>query len=180
MVKRVKSGPFPCFFECDISSKQTKQLILYSNEDSVIKRFTSDRERFSDKNAFLKWKRLERIVYTLTDKTKEGNLLGIIWFGKKQLPKRKFIKPLDEKRYIFTFAIRIYKPARRTGCSKGFMSMAFDEFRATKIYKNSKNKGFWLETSVDNLPAVKSYLRFGFSQVTKPDTNNKIIMLYNS
>lgn len=179
MSKQIYFEKTSLFIETEINNKHIEQLIFYSHGDAEVRKYTSDLERFSNTETFEKWLSQERKVYVLIDNPNEKNLLGIIWFGKKALPEKKYIVKFDNSEYTFTFAIRIYGPARGKGYSKQFMEEAFDGFINTDFYNNSSEKGFWLETSSDNIPAVKLYKNFGFSQVTKPDTNNKIIMLYN-
>ncbi len=162
------------FFELsikrNISNRQVKQLIEYTNEDNEVKKYTHDLERFENKDSYSLWAKTEKALYTLVDK--KGNLFGLIWFRPKKVP--------HLKNYPFTFAIRIYGRARGKGLAKKFMEAAFDDFMESKIYKRFKNKGVWLETSADNIPAYKLYGHFGFKQITKPDEENKILMVYAS
>jgi len=145
---------------------QIDQLIEYSQTDPDIQKFTSDKTRFADKNSFTKWQQQGRIIYTLGDSQK--NLLGIIWFGQKE--------PLLENiKANFTFAIRIYGPARGQGLSQEFMKITFSDLQTNP--QNSQITGFWLETSRDNLAAIHSYQKFGFKTISSPNKNNKIIMV---
>lgn len=149
-----------------ITEKQIEQLINFANTDPEVKKFTSDSNRFRDREAFDKWRKKDRVVYTLTDKS--GDLLGILWFGKKSLP-IGFSEKFDPKDYTITFAIRTYGDARGKGLAKPFMRQVFNHF--------SPKQGVWLETSIDNKPALVVYERFGFKQVTDPDEEGKILMV---
>jgi hypothetical protein len=44
--------------------------------------------------------------------------------------------------------------------------------------KSLKERGIWLKISDDNLAAKALYFKFGFRQVSEPDENNKIIMVF--
>ena len=136
-----------------INEDQIKNLIEYTKTDKTIHEYTHDIERFKNPKTFSAWLKRKKIIYTLI--STKGRLLGIIWFAKKVKDK-----------YGFTFAIRVYPPARGKGLSQKFMTEVFANFKESIIYKNSKNKGFWLETREDNLRAIKLYTKFGFKKVT--------------
>ncbi|MDD4938508.1 MAG: GNAT family N-acetyltransferase [Candidatus Shapirobacteria bacterium] len=144
---------------------QIDQLINFSNTDSEIIKNTSDSIRFKDLKAFNNWLHKGKIIYTLTDKN--HNLLGIVWFGHKEAPVKTNAN--------FTFAIRIYPPARGQGLSFDFMKSTFNDLLKSK--EESKISGFWLETSIDNWPAIKTYEKFGFRKISDSVNNNKVIMV---
>lgn len=141
------------FIKQGISDCQIHQLIEYSNTDPDVKKFTSDSVRFKDLSSFKKWLSLGRIIYTLSDL--HQNLLGIIWFGHKNPP---INIPAN-----FTFAIRIYGPARGKGLSQNFMKTAFTDLLQNQ--KQSQITGFWLSTSKDNSTAIHTYEKFGFQKI---------------
>lgn len=151
-------------FKKGLSSKQIDQLIDYSLTDDAVAKFTSDRERFKDREAFAKWKEKGREIFTLTNEN--DDLLGIIWLGIKKLPERNYLEKVDSEKYQSSFAIRIYGEARGKGLSLDFMKDCL------------KMDGVWLEVSDDNLAAKSLYGKFGFRQVSEVDENNKIIMIY--
>jgi len=146
-------------FKSGLTESQINELINYSNTDPQIIQFTSDKTRFATRSDFDSWlNRRHPAIYTLSNK--EGDLCGFIWIEK------------DDKiaGFEFTFAIRLYADARGKGLSFDFMKQAFDDF---------KPKTVWLETSADNLPAISTYKKFGFKQITQPDDKGKIIMTYS-
>lgn len=147
-----------------INDKQIDQLIEYSQRDENIGKFTSDKERFKNREAFEEWTKKKRTVFTLSDTL--GNLLGIIWLGPKPLPTRKYQTKVDSGKYQTSFAIRIYGEARGKGLALDFMKRSID------------TEGIWLEVSEENIAAKSLYSKFGFCQVSQPDENNKIIMIY--
>ena len=151
------------FVQQGIMDCQIDQLIEFSHSDPEVKKYTSDPSRFQNRTAFSRWLEQGRIIYTLLDQ--HQNLFGIIWFGQKDPP----IKINAN----FTFAIRIYGAARGQGLSQEFMKIAFNDLQ--KNQKNSKISGFWLETSIDNLPAIHTYEKFGFQKIGQQD--DKIIMV---
>ncbi len=153
-----------------ISDLQISQLICYATTDDAIKRYTSDSSRFSDMDSFNKWLSKGRKIYALSDKI--GNLAGIIWFGEKNIPEANLIDDTQKDDYDTTFAIRMYGWARGKGLAKSFMEDCFKDF--TEKYGN---KGIWLEVSCDNKPAIALYEKFGFSRITNPDSENKILMI---
>ena len=57
------------------------------------------------------------------------------------------------------------------------MREAIDIFKRSSTYQQTENKGIWLETSFDNVPALNAYIRFGFRQVTNQDEKGKILMV---
>jgi len=139
-----------------ILDRQIDQLIEYSLNDESVGKFTSDRERFKNRQAFEEWQQKGREIFTLNN---NNNLVGIVWTGLKE-------KQIGGKKYNKTFAIRIYGEARGKGLALGFMRSCI------------KEKGYWLETSNDNLAAKALYSKFGFKEVSKVDENGKIIMIY--
>jgi len=151
------------FVQQGILDYQITQLIDYSQTDLDIQKFTSDPKRFATKEAFFQWQQQGRIIYTLIDS--HQNLLGIIWFGQKD-------PPIDIPAN-FTFAIRIYGPARGQGLSQEFMKIAFADLR--KNQTDSHIAGFWLETHSDNSSAIHVYQKFGFKTVDQKD--NSVIMV---
>jgi ribosomal protein S18 acetylase RimI-like enzyme len=153
------------FVQQGILDCQVDQLIKFSNSDPETKKFTSDSTRFKDLTSFKKWLEPGKIIYTLADKN--HNLLGIIWFGQKIAPIKTDAN--------FTFALRVYPPARGQGLSSTFMKSALNDLLKSK--EKSKITGFWLETSVDNLPAIKTYEKFGFQKISNSTSDNKIIMI---
>lgn len=159
-----------------ITEKQIEQLIKYSQVDELVKLNTGDAVRFKDKTSFNEWKKIKRKIYTLTNP--EGELLGIIWFRTMILPLNKnFIQNFDKEKYGITFAIRIYGNARGKGYAKDFLNWAFKEYLKTKDYLKNPSKGFYLETRKDNVTAIKLYGKFGFNVISKPDENERVIMI---
>jgi len=153
------------FVQQGILDHQINQLIEYSHSDPSVQKFTSDPKRFADLNSFHQWQQQGRIIYTLTDLSK--NLLGIIWFGQKDSPLKTIIAN-------FTFAIRIYGAARGQGLSQEFMKIVFNDLQ--KNHQDSQITGFWLETSSNNFAAIHTYQKFGFKTVGQ-DGNFLVMVL---
>jgi len=149
-----------------ITESLTGELIEYSNSDPQIVKFTHDRVRFKDLDSFNKWK-TGKTIYTLRGETEK--LLGLAWFHKKEHQ--------GALECPFTFAIRIYPPARGKGLSFFLMEQAFANFMETLVYKSSNNKGFWLLTRKDNEFAIKLYQNFGFKEA-QTDEDGYILMTY--
>lgn len=143
------------FAQQGISDHQIQQLIQLSHTDPDVKKFTSDPTRFADLSCFNLWLQQGRIIYTLFDSN--SNLLGIIWFGQKEPPVNSSAN--------FTFAIRIYPPARGCGLALPFMKLAFADL--LQHQSQSHITGFWLETDAANSTAIHLYRKFGFRQISR-------------
>lgn len=158
-----------------ITLRQIGELIKFSNTDPIILSTTRDEERFTDKAAFDAWYQKLRKVYTLVDEHKK--LLGIIWFGNKLMPKNThYSSSLDTSHYAITFAIRLYGNARGKGLSKNFIDKAWGMYCESEEYLRNPNKGIWLETNINNFPAISAYKKIGFVLVSKPDDKGRVIM----
>ncbi|HZZ98903.1 MAG TPA: hypothetical protein VFG51_03145 [Candidatus Saccharimonadia bacterium] len=159
-----------------ISSKQIAQLLAYTKTDAVVRRFSSDAERFKDEASANAWLTKGRTIYVMCDA--QENLFGIVWFGSEQLPSAEYLEPIQLKDYQTTFAVRIYGEARGQHLARAFISAAHDAFKKTNLYQHSEAQGFWLETFVENAAAVAAYISFGYKQVTAPNADGKIIMIF--
>ncbi len=140
----------------EISKPQIEQLIHSTGKDKLIKKFTHDRERFSSFKAFISWKKRGKKIYVMVGH--RNKLLGIIWFSSKSAP-ASVSKLLKTSSCGYTFAIRNYPPARRKGLSSKFMHIVFGDFGV------SNEKGVWLSTAKDNVPANKLYTNYGFKKI---------------
>ena len=158
-----------------LTPAQIEQLIDHSSSDSQVRKFTSDPKRFANLESFEKWREKGRSIYTLVDEA--GGLEGIIWLGEEPLPSREFVQEIDAGKYGITFAIRTYGEARGRRLALSFMHEAIARYKKGDKYQGIENKGIWLETYADNAPAVKTYERFDFKQVTKPDERGRILMI---
>lgn len=159
-----------------LTPKQIKQLLEYSTTDKEVRSQTSDTKRFKDRNTYEEWIKKRRIIYSMTDKN--GNLLGIIWYGAQTFPQAAdLLEELDTTKYGITFAIRIYEKARGKKLAVPFMQTAWQMFQQTQEYQNAESKGVWLETNTNNAAAVNSYTKFGYRQVTRPNEHGRIIMI---
>lgn len=153
---------------------QIAQLIAYSNSDPLIIINTNDKERFKNRTSFKEWLRKKRKIYCLTDKNK--NLLGIIWFGIKQIPKEINLENFNISPYSITFSIRLYANARGKGLSQGFIKKALELYKKTNEYLENPQKGMWLVTNSDNIGAIKTYEKIGFKFVGNLE-NGRIFMI---
>src|SRR5687767_4102102 len=150
-----------------ISESQINQLINYSNTDPEIEKYTRDKsERFSSRETYIKWREKKRTIYTLTDS--EENLLGIIWLGAKEKPEWPFISGIKPNKYPFTLSIRLYSKARGKGLAIPFTQKVLELFKKSDEYKNSPQKGIWIEVSTTNERGIKLYEKLGFIKATEP------------
>lgn len=159
-----------------IRDKQIEHLIHHSNTDSEVICQTSDPKRFKNKETYSEWRKKGRTIYILTDD--KDNLLGVIWLGEEKLPEEfEFHSPANSNNYGITFTIRLYQRARGKHLSRPLTKLVLDHYKNTEEYNIIPNKGIWLETSANNIPAVTSYTKFGFKQFTKPHGERKRIIM---
>jgi len=142
-----------------LSEKNIEQLIAYANSDETVKKFTSDGRRFKDKESFENWLKKGRKIYSLVNEN--GDLMGISWFG--------------EEGDGFTFALRIYGEARGKGLGYGFLRETMNDFMKLDEYQNADNKEWWLETSRENIAAIKIYEKLGFEFEKDGEGPDKVI-----
>jgi len=112
-----------------LTKEQIRQLIQFANQDKKIKKYTSDPQRFKDKEAFRKWQKKGRSIYAMEGH--DGRLLGIAWFGKSIFPEVKLrpeFKDLDSNYYGITLAIRIYGEARGLNLAKKLTAAALTAY----------------------------------------------------
>lgn len=156
--------------ERGITESQVEELAHYAANDPDVIRNTHDSQRFATVEKAKEWTAGDRKIYTLTDSSRK--LLGIIWFQELDLPEGDFTEEIKKKDYKNTFAIRLYPPARGKGISRKFMDFCFADAGLTKAK-------VWLSTSHKNEVALKLYNKFGFRQVTTPNEENRVIMVYD-
>lgn len=163
------------FFKKGITESQIEQLIRYAQTDEGVRHFTSDATRFASREAFNLWKKPNAQFYTLVDD--ENTLNGIIWFEELQLPEFDIpqhieVNAIDPNDYDTTFAIRLYGKARGQGLSSQFTQKAIEDFQL--IFPNAK---VWLATSPDNIPAISSYKKSGFTELGMRKDGQKLLMI---
>lgn len=169
---RVERGKYPQDWVASpgISDSQILELIFLSQTDELVKKHTSDLERFKNFEDVKTWA-TKRAVYTL--KSNDSQLLGLIWFSQEDIPQALFTENFDRSSFTRTFAIRMYGQARGGGYALKFMENCFRDFWE----KSGIEEGIWLEVSNNNKPALKLYRNFGFRKISVPDENNKILMI---
>lgn len=138
-----------------INQNYLRQLVDLTNRDSKIKKNTHDIERFSKASLLRTWLKRKREIYILTNA--QQRLMGIIWFTKKKYQNSNW-----------TFAIRLYSPARGKGLALKFMKIVFDDF------DSKNNTDIWLSTDAKNTDAQKLYSKFGF--LKQEIIDNKVFM----
>lgn len=154
-----------------ITPNQIHQLIIYTNQDKQVAKFTSDIKRFHNKDAFSNWIKNGKYIYTIVDI--RDNLLGIVWFSEKS-PSIQFD---HAENYQFTVAIRIYGEFRGQGLGKQFLNFSIRHFKTTFEYLSADKRGIWVTISNDNIPSVKLHETLKFTKVTKPNDQGKIVMI---
>ena len=150
-----------------ITRLNQKQIIEYSQKDPLVKKFTHDHTRFKDLSSINRWYQKGKRVYFLI--RPRNKLVGLIWFGKSKLNRS------DLKAPNFTFAIRIYQPARGLGLSEKFFTVAYKDFLKKVGSENLKYKGLWLKTNRKNRVALHLYQKLRFKVLRK--TNEELFMV---
>jgi ribosomal protein S18 acetylase RimI-like enzyme len=161
------------FVKKGLTESLIAQLISFATTDPALQS-TSDPKRFKDRDAFNEWLQKKREVYVLTNESDE--LLGIIWFGAKELPEKAEIQNVYRQSHGITFSIRIFAKARGQHLAKPFSQAVFAHYRNSSSYIDLNNNGIWLETDSDNAPALHLYKQLGFEQIGINKENNRLLM----
>ena len=143
-----------------LTDSQIDQLIEYSQTDPDLKKFTSDFDRFKDRNSFDEFSKHILEYYALVDR--QNNLLGLIWFDDFAYPEEGY------EDYKISFAIRLYASARGKGLSEPFTQECLADFG---------KKNICLAVSPDNKKAIYSYEIVGFKKVANWEEKNKDLMI---
>ncbi|MBI2420473.1 MAG: GNAT family N-acetyltransferase [Candidatus Levybacteria bacterium] len=141
---------------------QIGQLVGFSSKDSLVRKFTSDTNRFKDRKVFDSWIAKGKRIWVLTDNNE--NLLGIIWIGDSILPEADFTENIDREVFDKTIAIRLYVGARGKGIAYDF---------SKKVLDLVDEKRLWISVREGNLAARKLYEKLGFQEITKPTSINE-------
>jgi len=150
---------------------EVQDLLLYSHTDGAVGKFTSDPRRFSGQLDYLNWLEKGKRVYTLS---REGRLLGVLWFGADIIPKASYIANLDRRsKYFTTLAVRVYGEARGSGVAYPFMTMSIGDFQSGLV----NPVGLWLSVRDDNMAAIKLYEKVGFVKIAEDNKRRKLLMI---
>ncbi len=150
-----------------------RQLIEKSRQPSILKYTPNDSaRRFGDKRMFDAWRAGGREIHWLVGK--DGDLAGIIWYGKKPLPLQLALPETPEE----TFAIRLYEGYTGHRLSVPFMRQSLAIHARHKLDRGEPVSGIWLETDVDNPAALAAYTKFGYDEVARD--KERVTMVLNS
>lgn len=165
-----KVGSF--YIHTGITPKQIRQLIAFTKAEKGP--MTRDKKRFMSKDQYEKWADKGRTIYTVTDsRLKDGNLRGIFWMGEKLLPERPDYKEyIDPNFYRYTFALRLYGPAR----GKGLSQLVLDECVRRFISNLTLPIGVWLETDKENAISLRMAQKEGARIVSGFDQSHVILV----
>ncbi len=133
-----------------------QQLIESSLEDHIVTNCPKDAaERFTSIESIDTWLGKGRLVLPLVKDTGYGNLklAGLGWIGPAKPAANEVTLPGAE----LTFGLRLYDEALGKKLSFPY-ALAVLATNKT-LYSN---KGVWLTTRSDNIPAIKTYERAGF------------------
>lgn len=159
------------------------QLIAYTNAPEEYEvREDGDGERFCNKEALNEWLKKGRTCYVVTD-PEEKELLGLYWFGKKELPENfTYTEKLDPKKYGYTNALRLYGRLRGIGLGRQIynevtrMFMQSPDYDGTGMWGLTKS-GVTLKVCAPSgmypvtIPAIDTSIK------TDPRTNPEVIFI---
>lgn len=149
------------------------QLVTKSKQPHILQFTPNDAaRRFVDEQAYYTWLEQGHTVHWLLNDN--NDLAGIIWYRTKPSP-----VPLPELTDITdTFAIRLYENYIGHRLSVPFMLLSLRILRNDLLKDNKPMPGIWLETTVGNDAAIKSYTRLGYSELFRDEEH--VIMAMTS
>jgi hypothetical protein len=162
------------YIHSDLTPNQVKRLIAFTQaEDDPIK-LDGDEGRFMSLEQYLAWRQKGRTIYALTDNAgREGNLAGIFWAGQKPLPVRNdYTTPLNPELYTYTYAFRLYGPARGIGISQTVLKTCIDDY----VERLTLPTGFWLEVSGLNPAALHMDQKMGYKIASGLNDQNRLVL----
>jgi GNAT superfamily N-acetyltransferase len=151
------------------------QLVQKSKQEAIVRHTPADsQDRFKDPEAFQRWVEKDRYIHLLT--SAEGDLCGIIWYGREAMPLAEDVSTAPN----YFFAIRLYDGYRGKGLAKPFMRASLNDLAAwlDDEGKLESCRGVWLETSADNSAAMAIYPAFGYQEVGRltTDSHDRVVM----
>ena len=163
--------PFCEYIAIGSDSNLENQLVQKSQQENIAKFTPNDfAKRFGSIEMLKKWQSKGRKLFWLLGPGQD--LAGIIWYGEDELP---FELDGDEKPNE-TFAIRIYEGYNGKGLSNPFMTQSLKVYVDEKLKQNEKLPIIWLQTDTDNIPALKSYTKFGFKEVRRDEKRVTMVL----
>jgi ribosomal protein S18 acetylase RimI-like enzyme len=137
-------------------------LVERSREEAIMLATPRDTfERFADTQTAMDWYHTRpKVIYSLS---RAAELAGIIWFSKQSFDGADW-----------TFAVRLYRSARKKGLAKPFARAAHFDHEIVGGYTGDT----WLETDVDNQPAQRLFSQLRYQPVGALDlTQHRIRMM---
>jgi len=166
-----KLKPVCEFIAVGSDAELENQLIQKSMQENIVKFTPKDSlKRFGNMEMLNTWRSKGRRIFWLIG---PGNdLAGIIWYGESEFP---LDLKLDETPNE-TFAIRIYDGYNGMGLSNPFMRQSLRIYVEEKLKNGDNPPIIWLETDVDNIPAIKSYTKFGYTEVYRDEKRVTMVL----
>lgn len=148
-----------------------RQLVEKSRQDNILLHTPKDAsQRFADQDAIKKWLSKGREVHWLLGEN--DDLAGIIWYGPAEPPHDVDTDGLVPE----TFAIRIYDGYVGKGLARPFMLQSLRVLVEDRQTAGLPAPFIWLETDIDNIPAVTSYTKFGYEEVARDDKRITMVL----
>lgn len=163
--------PFTEYIAVGSDSSLENQLIQKSLQENVVKFTPNDHiERFGNIEMLKQWQAKGRKLFWLIGP--ENDLAGIIWYGEAEFPHNLSLDETPNE----TFAIRIYDGYTGKGLSNPFMRQSLRIYNDEKLKNGSKAPVIWLQTDIDNVPAIKSYTKFGYTEVFRNEKRVTMVL----
>lgn len=159
------------FIATGSDSSLENQLIQKSLQENIMKFTPKDHlQRFGNIDMLNKWRAKGRRLFWLIGP--EHDLAGIIWYGESEFPYELKLEETPSE----TFAIRIYDGYAGKGLSNPFMRQSLRIYVEEKLKNGGKPPIIWLQTDVENIPAVKSYTKFGYQEVHRDEKRVTMVL----
>ncbi len=150
----------------NLDENLVRQILGFSKNDIEIRRNTTDfvegKGRFANTENFEKWLKKERSMFLFLDGN--GDLLGLIWFGKEISQ----VSGLED--YNSTFAIRLYEKARGKKLAQKFIEQSVGQY-----LQENTNAKIWLSSEEKNYIANNLYRKI-FKFVGNMENRNYYII----
>lgn len=148
------------------------QLIAKSRQPNILKYTPNDAaKRFGSIEMFNTWLSKGRELHWLLGPN--DDLAGVIWYGQAVFPLPDLNLPEIPQE---TFAIRLYAGYAGQGLARPFMNLSLKVHVQENTYDSNSLTGIWLQTDIDNAPALSAYAKFGYNEVARDDQRVTMVL----
>ena len=162
IVERIATGWDDNLEQQLIEKSRQENILLHTPKDST--------QRFKNNDTVHAWLAKGREVHWLLGPKRD--LAGIIWYGPAAPP-----HDIDTNGIVpETFAIRIYDGYVGKGLARPFMLQSLRILVDDRISQGKLMPFIWLETDIDNIPAVTSYTKFGYEEIARDEKRIMMVL----